>query len=87
MKPLREGEQKILMHMLEKNKPTVLSALVSEVGGSPNALVKNINRLVILGLLKEKREEKFPFRRHLELTEKGRKVAQLLKQIYDTIGL
>ncbi len=84
MRLLNEGEQRVLTYMLKKKKATVRE-IVFGVAGSPNTILKNINSLVEMGLLAEKRENRFPFRRVLTLTAKGEQVAKHLTKAYEVM--
>nr|WP_238526204.1 MarR family transcriptional regulator [Sulfolobus islandicus] len=59
--------------------------IYEEMKLSPNAVTQAVNKLLNEGLLTEKREEVFPRRRLIYLSEKGRKIAQLLLQMQEII--
>lgn len=55
--------------------------LWSEIGGSSNTLKKYVDELVDGGYIKEEREGKFPYKRTLTLTKKGKDTLKLMEEI------
>lgn len=52
---------------------------------SPNAVTLAINKLINEGILIEKREDVFPRKILIYLSEKGKKIAQLLLQMQEIL--
>jgi len=69
----------LLVLAREDNLP--VSIIVDRTKSSPNAIYNALRRLIQTDLIKEEREKGFPYRRLISLTEKGRKVAELLVEI------
>ncbi len=80
-KELSEVEQRVLRFLL-KNEGATVSDVIEKTMTSPNAIKAAIDSLIELGLVAEKREEVFPRRRLLYLTEKGRMFAKALDDAY-----
>jgi len=57
-----------------------VSALLKDVGGSALTLEQRLSFLVKNGFLKENRMDKFPFKRVLSLSEKGKYILNLMKE-------
>jgi len=74
----------VLVTLLEK--PLHFRELNRRVGGSSNTLNKALKNLEKLNLVKEIEKDEFPFLRIIALTDKGVKVAELLKQIEKLIS-
>ena len=85
MRFLTIHEQKILTFLHGRGWCTTRE-VINNVGGSFATLIKAINSLIELGLMKEYREPTFPFRRYIALTEKGEKVARHLLEVLNTIN-
>ena len=61
--------------------PLSFSELANKVGSSNVTIYNALKRLKKVDLIAEEREEDFPRRRLISLTEKGRKIAKLLVEI------
>ncbi|WP_061992186.1 winged helix-turn-helix transcriptional regulator [Sulfolobus acidocaldarius] len=82
---LTQTAQKILLFLLEKDGVPA-KTIVDEGGVNNTPLLRALQELEQLGLVTEKREENvIPRRRLIFLTEKGRKVAEKLKEINEII--
>jgi DNA-binding MarR family transcriptional regulator len=82
---LTQTAQKILLFLLKKDGVPA-KTIVDEGGVNNTPLLRAIQELEQLGLIIEKREENvIPRRRLIFLTEKGRKVAEKLKEINEII--
>lgn len=57
------------------------SELLSEVGGSATTVKMRVDEFIKEGLVQEREQESFPFRRGLTLTDKGLNVAKMLKAL------
>lgn len=68
------------------DSPLCFSRLVKKAGGSNTTVDDRVKHLVEAGLIREAREKRRPFRRNLELTPLGVKVAQALKRLSDMAG-
>lgn len=66
---------------LLKDGPMFKSVLYSKLSKSTNAPQSRVKDLVAAGLIKEKRSRFAPYSITLELTEKGKKVAELVTRI------
>nr|WP_176705377.1 MarR family transcriptional regulator [Sulfolobus sp. NOB8H2] len=82
---LSETEQYILLYLIGIKEGVAVKEIYEEMKLSPNAVTQAVNKLLNEGLLIEKREEVFPRRRLIYLSDKGRKVAQLLLQMQEII--
>jgi len=80
MEYLSEYEQKVLAHLLDKEKATIRE-LIRELGMNPATLIRAVDSLVSRDLAVSKRETTFPFRRYISPTEKGKAVASKLKEL------
>jgi DNA-binding MarR family transcriptional regulator len=82
---LTQTAQKILLFLLKKDGVPA-KTIVDEGGVNNTPLLRALQELEQLGLIIEKREENvIPRRRLIFLTEKGRKVAEKLKEINEII--
>nr|WP_012548821.1 winged helix-turn-helix transcriptional regulator [Acidianus hospitalis]ACI15713.1 hypothetical protein [Acidianus hospitalis W1] len=82
---LTQTAQKILLFLLKKDGVPA-KTIVDEGGVNNTPLLRALQELEQLGLVTEKREENvIPRRRLIFLTEKGRKVAEKLKEINEII--
>ena len=78
--PLTESEGKVLLALIEKDPIPIMSLPESaQMGG--NAVYNAIRKLLEKELVTERREEKPPRKRLIGLTENGKRVAELLRQI------
>jgi DNA-binding MarR family transcriptional regulator len=82
---LTQTAQKILLFLLKKDG-IAAKVLVEEGGVNNTPLIRALQELEQLGLVTEKREENvIPRRRLIFLTEKGKKVAERLREINEII--
>ena len=82
---LTQTAQKVLLFLLRKDGVPA-KTIVEEGGVNNTPLIRALQELEQLGLVVEKREENvIPRRRLIFLTEKGKKVAEKLKEINDII--
>jgi len=72
----------ILLALYEE--PLNIRPLIRKVGGSATTIEQRIRELVKEGLIKEKASKQFPFRKTLELTDKGKEVAEKLLLLRST---
>lgn len=72
---------RVLVLLLEEKKPLTISNLRRKITSSQDALYNALKLLHEYGLIKEEREENFPRRRLISLTDQGRKIAELLVEI------
>lgn len=76
----------VLIYLLEK-KEAPLTTLTEDLRLSRSTVYNTLRALLEAGLISERREEKvFPRRRLIFLTEKGKKVAELLKEVEKILG-
>ncbi len=61
-----------------KEEPTHVRGIREKIGGSPSTIQSRIRELTEESLVKEEMEKEFPYRKILELTEKGQSVARIL---------
>jgi DNA-binding HxlR family transcriptional regulator len=69
----------ILLSLIEK--PKFVQEIQSEVGGSATTVEDRINELVKEKLVNEENAKDFPFKRMLQLTEKGKGIAEMVRTI------
>ncbi|QXJ30323.1 winged helix-turn-helix transcriptional regulator [Saccharolobus shibatae] len=82
---LTQTAQKVLLFLLKKDGVPA-KVLVEEGGVNNTPLIRALQELEQLGLVTEKREENvIPRRRLIFLTEKGKKVAEKLREINEII--
>ncbi len=79
----KRGALQTLLALLGGSLPLI--ELKKQVNCSGTALYSAIEDLMKLGLIKEEREDAFPRRRILTLTDKGRKIANALAQIEEEL--
>jgi len=79
-KMLDEYMIRVLLVLAREDKIPV-SIIVERAKSSPNAVYNALRKLIQSGLISEEREEDFPRRRLISLTDRGRKVAELLVEI------
>lgn len=78
-------EAAILVALLELGKLDITRLCIAT--GIPRATItSNVNRLIKEGLLSEEYESQPPGRRFVWLTDKGARVAKLLKQVFEELG-
>jgi len=77
---------RILVLLFRKKEPLTISALRRMINSSQDALYNALKLLYDNGLIAEEREEDFPRRRLISLTDRGRKVAELLVEIERILG-
>jgi DNA-binding MarR family transcriptional regulator len=80
MSEIFEGTVKVLKFLLER-KQVSISELKDGVGISQDAIYNAIEKLKASNLLEERREGRFPRRRLLVLTDRGKRVAEKLSEI------
>ena len=71
----------ILLSLIEK--PKFFQEVQNEVGGSSTTVEERINELIKEKLVNEENSKDFPFKRMLNLTEKGKGIAGMIKTIED----
>jgi len=71
--------------VLSKNPGIMLTELLQKVDASSKTVMRAVNHLLKIGLIKEVREEEFPRRRRLYPTEKGRRIGELLEKIEEVL--
>jgi DNA-binding HxlR family transcriptional regulator len=82
----KAGSVEILVSLLEHKGKMYFTELQDKIGrGSISTLNTRILELKNQGLLEDEQEEKFGGRRYFWLTEKGKKVAEHLKDIDDLL--
>ncbi|MGQ4834435.1 MAG: winged helix-turn-helix transcriptional regulator [Candidatus Asgardarchaeia archaeon] len=77
----QKDAMKILILILESDTPLTRTDLIEKYRLNRNTVLKRVKELAAAGLLYEKVSNTFPFTAKLYLTEKGRKVAEILKQL------
>ncbi len=77
---LINGNRKVLIALLRYGESTI-SELKERAGLSLTGIYNSLRKLLDMGLVEEVRESRFPFRRLIRLTDRGRKVALLLEQL------
>ena len=82
---LTEVEQRVLKALAAKDK-MLARELVEAARASTSVLNPAVEHLEQLGLVTEERENEFPRRRFIMLTERGKKVAELLFEIEKLIS-
>lgn len=82
----KKGAIRFLTYLL--NQPghsTIITRAVKDLDVGQTALYSTIYKLLDAGLVQEERSDKVPFTRRLILTDKGRRVAELLSQIEEVL--
>lgn len=74
----------VLFALLEG--PKGFTELSSDAGGSLSTIKLRVEELIDSGVIKEEKWESFPFKRVLELTDKGHRIARMLKSIEEASG-
>jgi len=77
-------ESRILVKLLELGRADI-TTLVRELGFSRQAITNNVELLIRYGLAYDEYERYPPNRRFIYLTEKGKKVAEKMKEILEII--
>ncbi|BAB66375.1 hypothetical protein STK_13175 [Sulfurisphaera tokodaii str. 7] len=87
MEYLTEMQQRVILALYYSGNEKVTFRKLIELTKSSTSPVKNaIDSLEEKGLVEEIEEtESFPKRRYIKLTEKGKKVAEKLKELYTLI--
>jgi DNA-binding MarR family transcriptional regulator len=83
--PIITPASRILIVLL-RNGELLMSDIIVKAKLSRQAVFNNVRDLLEAGLVTEKREEGFPPRRLISLTEKGRKVAEKLEEIEEELS-
>jgi len=86
MKVLRGSKAIEILSVLSKG-PKHVRELQSEVGGSASTIEVRVQELLKEGLIRERELDFWPFRRELELTEKGKEVARVVELQGGLLGL
>jgi len=69
----------ILLALSEKDYS--FRELVKKVGGSTVTVQKRVEELKKLGLIQDRKLNKFPFTRTISITKKGKNIVEILKSI------
>ena len=77
--PLKESETKVLLALLLHDTPIMTLPKEAKLGSS--AVYNSVRWLSERGLVAETREKEAPRRRMIGLTEKGKRVAELLVKV------
>ncbi|MBB5255292.1 winged helix DNA-binding protein [Sulfurisphaera ohwakuensis] len=80
---LTEIQQRVILAMEDEYMP--VSKIIDLSGANSTAVLRAVDKLIKIGILEEKREETFPRRRLIRLTNKGRIIREKLREIYDLI--
>ena len=75
---------RILLYLLGQER-AMRKELRDRINASQPAIYRAIRLLIDAGLAMEVKEDRFPYRIWLELTDKGRRVAELLSQIEEVL--
>lgn len=86
MKVLRRSKTIEILFTLSKG-PKHIRKLQSEVGGSASTVEVCVEELLKEGLIHERKLESWPFRRELELTEKGKEIVRVTELQGGVLGL
>ena len=81
----QKDAMKILVLILEAglSERITRTDLIDKYKINRNTALKRVRELINAGLIREEVSEKFPYTAKLYLTEKGRRVAEILKQLKD----
>jgi DNA-binding MarR family transcriptional regulator len=84
-----EGQASILqlLQVLLQKDGQSIREVMERVTSSPSTLLKGVDHLIGMKLVAENRMQKFPFRRELYLTEKGRKIAEKVEEMSEILKL
>ena len=77
---------RILLVLLEQREPIMKGNLLPKVTRGTGTAMSRIKELQDAGLLTEEQEQQRPFRKFIELTPKGRAVAEHLAAIEGILG-
>jgi DNA-binding MarR family transcriptional regulator len=75
------GILRILVYLCKRKSSASLSLLMKDTKVTQGALYNTIKKAVGLGLIEQRQEDKFPYRKTISLTDKGLKIAKLLSEI------
>ena len=75
----------VILTLLKQNESIVKGILASKIAKSAGTVIDRIDELQTMGLVIETKEDKRPFRKFVELTPKGREVAERLAEIEDLL--
>ena len=82
----KKGAIRFLTYLLSQpDYSTIITKAVKDLDVGQTALYSTIYKLLDAGLIREERSDRVPFTRRLILTNKGRKVAELLSQIEEVL--
>lgn len=79
------GEEARILVVLLKHGKLDITSLIRETGYSRQAVTNNVELLIKNGLARDEYEKQPPGRRFIYLTDKGRKIAQLIKQALEAL--
>jgi DNA-binding HxlR family transcriptional regulator len=77
---------KILLVLLEETEPIMKGNLLPKVTKGTGTAMARIKELQDAGLVTEEQESQRPFRKIVQLTDKGRQVAEKLAEIEEIMG-
>lgn len=80
---LTEIQQRVILALEDEYIP--VSKVIDLSKANSTAVLRAIDELIKMGILEEKREETFPRRRLIRLTNKGRIIRDKLREIYELI--
>ncbi|WP_338604881.1 winged helix-turn-helix domain-containing protein (plasmid) [Sulfolobus tengchongensis] len=78
-KVLTEIQERVLLVLSDEF--LTVTQVIELTKANSSAVLKAINELKEMGLIEEEREKEFPRRRFVKLTDRGKIVAQHLKEI------
>ncbi|BCU68635.1 MarR family transcriptional regulator [Sulfolobales archaeon HS-7] len=78
-------QQRVLIFLIE-NDGISFRDISDKTESNPNAIKKAIDELMELGLVYDRREDTFPRRRLIFLTNYGKEVAKRLKEIVEIVN-
>jgi len=76
----KQGALQILVYLYQKNGKANISEIKRNVKSSTETILSTVELLKALGLAEDIEKATFPFAHLVWLTEKGRKVAELLQE-------
>ncbi len=79
------GEEARILVALLKHDRLDITSIIRETGYSRQAVTNNVELLIKHGLAKDEYEKQPPGRRFIYLTDKGKKIAQLIKQVLELL--
>ena len=80
---LTEVQQRVILAMEDEYMP--VSKVIELSGANSTAVLRAVDELIRIGILEEKREDTFPRRRLVRLTDKGKIIRGKLREIYELI--